>query len=108
MEKTTYGKLREFELNSTGQEWTEYCKQMKFYFGTNEISDGKQKKSILLASVGKDTFKLIRNLIGKEQLKEETTTFHPEGEKPPGSETQIRFCEIEIFRLRKELRAVGS
>ena len=33
MERSTYGKLiREFDLNSTGQEWTEYCEQMDFYF----------------------------------------------------------------------------
>ena len=44
------------------------------YFSANEITEAKQKKSILLASVGNDTFKLIRNLIGKEQLKAETTT----------------------------------
>ena len=74
MERSTYGKLREFDLNSTGQEWTEYCEQMDFYFSANEITEAKQKKSILLASVGNDTFKLIRNLIGKEQLKAETTT----------------------------------
>ncbi|XP_068742153.1 uncharacterized protein [Montipora capricornis] len=36
--------------------------------------DGKQKKAILLASVGNDTFKLIRNLFGQEDLKAETTT----------------------------------
>ena len=47
---------------------------MEFYFSANEITDEKQKKSILSASVGNDTFKLIRNLIGQEQLKEETTT----------------------------------
>ena len=74
MERSTYGKLREFDLNSTGQGWTEYCEQMDLYFSTNEITETKRKKSILLASVGNDTFKLIRNLIGKVQLKTETTT----------------------------------
>ena len=74
MERSTYGKLTELDLNSIGQEWAEYCEQMDFYFCANEITEAKQRKSILLASVGNDTFKLIRNLIGKEQLKAETTT----------------------------------
>ena len=60
MERTIYGKLRESNLNSTGQEWTAYYEQMEFYFSANEITDEKQKKSILLSSVGNDTFKLIR------------------------------------------------
>ena len=38
------------------------------------ITDGKQKKAILLASVGNNTFKLIRNLFHREDLKAETTT----------------------------------
>ena len=47
---------------------------MDLYFSANEITETKRKKSILLASVGNDTFKLIRNLIGKVQLKAEPTT----------------------------------
>ena len=70
----TYGKLSEFDLNSTGQGWTEYCEQMEYYFSTNAIKDGKQKKAILLASVGNGTFKLIRNPFGQKDLKTETTT----------------------------------
>lgn len=74
MAQNTYGKLNEFDLNSTGQGWTEYCEQMEYYFSANAITDGKQKKAILLASVGNDMFKLIRNLFGQEELKAETTT----------------------------------
>ena len=74
MAQNTYGKLSEFNLNSTGQGWTEYCEQIEYYFSANAITDGKQKKAILLASVGNDTFKLIRNLFGQEDLKAETTT----------------------------------
>ena len=74
MAQNTYGKLSEFDLNSTGQGWTEYCEEMEYYFSANAITDGKQKKAILLASVGNDMFKLIRNLFGQEDLKAETTT----------------------------------
>ena len=41
---------------------------------TNKITKGKQKKSILLASVGNDMFRLIRNLISQEQQKEKIIT----------------------------------
>ena len=75
MERSTYGKLREFNLNSTGQEWTEYCEQMDFYFSANEITEAKQKKYILLASVGNDTFKLIRNLIDRELARSSQDTW---------------------------------
>ena len=74
MERSTYGKLREFDLNSTGQEWTDYCEQKDFYFSAKEITEAKQNKSILLVSVGNDMFKLSKNLISKEQLNAETTT----------------------------------
>ena len=81
MAQNTYGKLSEFDLNSTGQGWTEYCEQMEYYFSANAITDGKQKKAILLASVGNDTFKLIRNLFGQEDLKAETTTLENIGKR---------------------------
>ena len=74
MAQNTHGKLSEFDLQSTGKGWTKYCEQMEYYFSANAITDGKQKKAILLASVGNDTFKLIRNLFGQEDLKAETTT----------------------------------
>ena len=74
MAQNTYGKLSQFDLNSTGHGCTEYCEEMEYYFSTNAITDGKQKKAILLASVDIDTFKLSRNLFGQEDIKAETTT----------------------------------
>lgn len=38
------------------------------------ITDGKQKKAILLAAVGNNMFKHVRNLFGWEDPKAETTT----------------------------------
>ena len=59
MAKNTYGKFGEFDLSSTGQDWTEYCEQMDFYFSPNMVTDDKQQKAILLPTVGNEAFKLI-------------------------------------------------
>ena len=47
MAKNTYGKLGELYLSCMGQGWTEFSEQ---------ITDGKQQKAILLASVGNEAF----------------------------------------------------
>ena len=74
MAKNTYGKFREFDSSSTGQDWTEYCEQMDFYFSPNKITDDKQQEAILLPTVGNEAFKLIRNLFDQANFKSEEAT----------------------------------
>lgn len=59
----TYGRLSEFVK---GQNWEEYIEVMLNYLGANEIADAARKRQILLASVGADTYHLIKTLIAPD------------------------------------------
>ncbi|XP_071061030.1 uncharacterized protein [Pseudochaenichthys georgianus] len=50
-------------FDSQSQTWEEYCDVLQYFFEANEIEDAGRQKSILLSSVGSQTYSLMRNLI---------------------------------------------
>ncbi|CAG2195647.1 unnamed protein product [Mytilus edulis] len=56
----TYGKLDSFDES---EDWTQYVERMEHYFNANEIDEEDQKRDIFLSVCGKNTYKLIRDLL---------------------------------------------
>lgn len=56
----TFGRLEQF---SRGEDWSEYVEVLTNYFGANRITAATQKRQILLASVGRETYHLIKTLL---------------------------------------------
>lgn len=54
----TYGKTEEFK----GDNWDEYVERLDCFFEANEIKDAAKKRQILLATVGAETYHLIKTL----------------------------------------------
>ena len=78
----TYGNVGEFKESE--ESWTQYAERLEQYFATNEISDAKKQRAILLSVCGSKTYGLIRDLLQpkkpgdgelKEILKRWKTTF---------------------------------
>ena len=66
---STFGKLEEFDRDS--DTWELYIERLNFYFEAKKIGgegDGlKLRRSILLSSVGKKTYKLMCDLLAPEK-----------------------------------------
>lgn len=56
-----YGSIENFDEEVDS--WTLYIERVRCYFNANSITNPEKQKSILLASVGGKTYKLIRSLL---------------------------------------------
>ena len=60
------------EFCAEKEEWTQYAKRLKHFFAANDIQDANRQKSLLLTSVGPDTFKQLTNLVAPDDVDDKT------------------------------------
>lgn len=59
------GNLEEF--NSKLESWSAYQERIDIYFDANSITDEKKKAAILLTTIGRETYNILRNLVTPEK-----------------------------------------
>ena len=61
-----HGSVSQFD--SSKEDWTTYIERLTQYFVANDVERSEKKRAILLSACGPATFKLIRSLLGAEQV----------------------------------------
>ncbi|XP_071145297.1 uncharacterized protein [Mytilus edulis] len=89
----TYGKLDSFDES---EDWTQYVERMEHYFNANEIDEEDQKRDIVLSVCGKNTYKLIRDLLapakpGTKSLADLTKLVKDHRDPVPSAEPNLTF-----------------
>ena len=59
MAKAQFGQVNEFDPQV--DDWTHYVERLDYYFVTNDITNAKKKRAVLLSVVGATTYRLLRN-----------------------------------------------
>lgn len=62
MAQVTQGYLGTLEAYEEGDDWTSWMERLQLCFDANEIKDTKKQVAILLTTVGKKWYTLIKNL----------------------------------------------
>ena len=65
----TFGKIDEYKET---EDWGNYVERLNHYFEANDIKDKGKQRAIFLASVGAQTYKLMRNLVMPELPSDKT------------------------------------
>ena len=66
-----HGSIKTF--NAKVDDWTTYAERLKHYLIANGVTEQEKKRSILLTVCGTTTYKLLRSLVGKDNL--DTTSY---------------------------------
>ena len=66
MATRTHGSVKAFDLNK--EDWTSYAERLGHYFIANDVTAGAKKREILLSKCGLSTYKLLRSLVGTDQM----------------------------------------
>ena len=103
---TLYGKLDEFDPSS-GEDWTQYIKQMEYYFLANGITSADKQRAVLINAMGAKAYKTLQNLITPHNPSDKTFTelieVMTKHFRPPPSEIVQRFK-----RARKPGKSVAN
>ena len=56
-----HGQLQAFDSNE--EDWQSYVERIEQYFAANKITDGDQKRAMLLAFCGAKTYRMIKSVL---------------------------------------------
>ena len=56
-----HGQLQAFDSNE--EDWQSYVERIEQYFAANKITDGDQKRAMLLACYGAKTYRMIKSVL---------------------------------------------
>ena len=64
--------LANFERFDSREDWTEYVEHFQQFLIAMKITDADQKRAMFLTCIGRNTYKLLRNLLSPKKPEEET------------------------------------
>lgn len=100
----THGSMKAF--NPQVDDWTTYAERLKHYLLANGVTDADQKRSILLTVCGAATYKLLRSLIGKDNL--DTTSYEDLVKKLTEHHNPLPSTIVQRFHFNSRIRTEGE
>ena len=94
--------LANFKIFDEKEDWTEYVERFKQFLIAMNVTDGDRKQAMFLTCVGRNTYKILRNLLAPKKPEEESfdnLTKVLEGHFKPAPSEIVERCKFHtIFR----------
>ena len=116
---TRFGEVGQYEPT---QDWDAYEGRFKFFIEANKVTDAKQKRAVLLCTIGATAYKVVENLNSPTDLSDDSITFENllnqlrefYGKKPSTLTARTEFARLKqregqsVNEFALELRNQGT